>query len=917
MFSAIAMKGRILAICLISSLFASAQTGNYFLSHFVPGKEHFNNNVCFDIEQDDRGLFYFAIQGGVLRFDGRTWDVIRTSGAAYSLEIFNNQLYVAGSRGFGRIDVDQFGRTTYVPVYEQPDGRNIFQMLAINDQLYFLSDSHFFVYSSSSGEVTKLASSENDNWLALHEIFGNIFVSTENRGVLTLRENSLRPSSLIPDTTALVFAEQHEQRYILGTTDNRLFLCGPDLKLREIALSDAAYLSASVFVSATWVNKDLVALGTLRGGVVFINPNTGATQEIINYSTGLPDNEIYTLAKDRHQHIWAAHTYGFTRIAPYLPFRSYRYYAGLQGNLLCAIRHNNEVYVGTSLGLYKLVKEEFYDEITYFVDVPIKSKRTTQSQRKQNEQPPEEVKAERKGGLFSFLRKKKTEEPGVTQAPATGAPSESGGLTYRREKRTKRILRSAHYSYKKVEGIDAKVTQLVVWNGRLLAAGLSGVDEITNQGIVSVLDYPTRYLYVSGTSGKLLVSTYDDKIHELSSDKTGWGETRLISGVEDQVNFIFEEAGKAYWLCGLDKVYRVDADTTRTVTSYLIPNSRFERILGAHISGKPLFVNSSGFFEFDPSNTSLVAIDTLPQPEVYFAEQDRMWFNNDHGWFALGGSSENPGVDLLNLFSEIRFVSVDRRSGKLWIITGNNELLEFNTEKLQPYEASFPLFLRSVEQENIEVRKEKLRIDQESSSLHFTVVKPDYIGARSIEYRYFLEGLNATWSEWSASNDQVDIPYLPPGEYTLQVQAKDIFGRITEMDPVQIEVLPPYWKRSWFYALEFVIFASLVILSFRLSNRFRYVSMVLSMLSIIILIEFIQTTAGSTFVTDSSPVVEFLVQVGIAFLILPAELFLRKLMLRSIDKRGGYELSEGTEAKPEFDAASEEEKPATPSEETT
>lgn len=910
------MKGRILAFCLISSLLASAQTGNYFLSHFVPGKEHFNNNVCFDIEQDDRGLFYFAIQGGVLRFDGRTWDVIRTSGAVYALEIFNGQLYVAGSRGFGRIDVDQFGGTTYVPIYEQPDGRNIFQMLAINDQLYFLSDSHFFVYTSSNDQVTKLASSEEDNWLGLHEIFGNIFVSTETRGVLTLGKNSLVRASLMQDTTALVFAEQYEQQYLLGTTDNRLFLCAADLKLREIVLSDAAYLSASVFVSATWVNKDLVALGTLRGGVVFINPNTGATEEIINYNTGLPDNEIYTLAKDRHQHIWAAHTYGFTRIAPYLPFRSYRYYAGLQGNLLCATRHNNEVYVGTSLGLYKLVKEEFYDEITYFVDVPIKSKRPTQAQRKAEEPPPVEVKTERKGGLFSFLRKKKPEEEtAVTQAPATGAPSETSGITYKREKRTKRILRSAHYSYKKIDGIDAKVTQLVVWNGRLLAAGLSGVDEITSQGIVSVLDYPTRYLYASATSGKLLISTYDDKIHELISDKNNWIETGLISGVEEPVNFMFEETGKAFWLCGLDKVYRVDVDTSRTVVSYTIPNSRFERILGAHISGKPMFVNSSGFFEFNPSSTSLIANDTLPQPEVYFTGQDRIWFNDDHGWFVLGGLTKNSGVDLLNLFPEIRFVSVDRSSDRLWIITGNNELLQFNTEKLQPYETSFPLFLRSMEQENIEVRKDKLRIDQESSSLRFTVVKPDYIGARSIEYRYFLEGLNPTWTEWSASNNQVDIPYLPTGEYTLKVQAKDIFGRITEMDPILMEVLPPYWKRSWFYALEFVIFASLVILSFRLSNRFRYVSMVLSLLSIIILIEFIQTAAGSTFVTDSSPVVEFLVQVGIAFLILPAELFLRKFMLRSIDKRGGYELAETkTETAPQVTEA--EPKPATPSEET-
>jgi hypothetical protein len=905
------MKGKILAFCLVSSLFVSAQTGNYFLSHFIPGKEHFNNNVCFDIAQDDRGLFYFAIQGGVLRFDGRTWDVIRTSGAVYALEIFNNQLYVAGSRGFGKIEEDRFGNTTYVPIYEEADGQNVFQMLGINDQLYFLSDRHFFVYSFSRNQVTRLAANEADDWLGLHEIFGNIFVSTESRGVFTMGKNSMVPAGLLKDTTALVFAERHENQYLLGTADNRLFLCEEDMTLREIPLADIAYVSASVFVTATWVNRDLVALGTLRGGVVFINPATGATEEIINYSTGLPDNEIYMLAKDRHQHIWAAHTYGFTRIAPYLPFRSYRYYAGLQGNLLCATRHNNEVYVGTSLGLYKLVKEEFYDEITYFVDVPIRSKRPA---RQKAEEPPVEVKPERKGGLFAFLRKKKPEGEVAAQAPATGAPSEAGGVTYRREKRTKRILRSSHYAYKKLEGIDAKVTQLVVWNGRLLSAGLNGVNEIASDGIIPVLDYPTRYLFASAGTAKVIISTYDDKIHEFVSAEGKWIETRLIKGIEEPINYVFDEPGKAFWFCGLDKVYRMATDSTQRTQHYAIPNARFDRIIGTSVDGQPLVVSSSGFFKHNASAGVLEAIDSLPQPEVYFTESNRVWFNDDHGWFVLGESAKHAGVDLLNLFAEIRFISHDKSSDNLWIITGNNELLQFDTKKLQPYETSFPLFLRSMEQGNIEIRKNKLRIDQENSALHFRVVKPDYIGARSVEYRYFLEGLNPTWTEWSANNNQIDIPYLPNGEYTLKVQAKDIFGRITEMDPLLMEVLPPYWKRSWFYALEFVIFASLVILSFRLSNRFRYVSMVLSLLSIIILIEFIQTAAGSTFVTDSSPVVEFLVQVGIAFLILPVELFLRKFMLQSIDKRGGYAVAEEAEqeAQPKLPAEETESTPTPP-----
>jgi hypothetical protein len=129
---------------------------------------------------------------------------------------------------------------------------------------------------------------------------------------------------------------------------------------------------------------------------------------------------------------------------------------------------------------------------------------------------------------------------------------------------------------------------------------------------------------------------------------------------------------------------------------------------------------------------------------------------------------------------------------------------------------------------------------------------------------------------------------LPNGDYTLTVQAKNIFGKITELEPVSFEVLPPYWRRPWFYALEFSIFASMVMLSFRLSTRYRIVSRLLSLLTIILLIEFIQTVIGETILTKNSPVIDFFIQVVVALLVLPVEGYLRNLMLKSLDSSGKF-----------------------------
>ncbi len=354
------MKFRAFFLSLFLSIASYAQTGNYFLSHFSPDQKQ-SDNVCFDIAQDKRGVFYFATQAGVLQFDGRNWDIIRTNGAVYAIEFTESgDLYVAGSKGFGKIILDKNGLESFVPLYDQADAGYVFQIVALNENVYFLNDKSLFTYSIASDSVSRSSYETAGAFSNLSEIFGSLYVSTEERGIFKSERERLVKSTLpLPDSTTLIFSSKFESSYLLGTSDNRVFIYNENKRLKEIQLEDASYASASVIINATWVNGELVALGTLRGGIIFINPATGKTAEIINYNTGLQDNEIYTLIRDRNQNVWAAHAYGFTRIAPYLPLRSFRYYPGLQGSLLCATTHRNNVYVGTSLGLYKLEKRSF------------------------------------------------------------------------------------------------------------------------------------------------------------------------------------------------------------------------------------------------------------------------------------------------------------------------------------------------------------------------------------------------------------------------------------------------------------------------------------------------------------------------------------------------------------------------------
>lgn len=62
------------------------------------------------------------------------------------------------------------------------------------------------------------------------------------------------------------------------------------------------------------------------------------------------------------------------------------------------------------------------------------------------------------------------------------------------------------------------------------------------------------------------------------------------------------------------------------------------------------------------------------------------------------------------------------------------------------------------------------------------------------EYRYRLNG--KTWSQWSTST-QANFSNLMFGKFDLEVQARDLFGRLSEISKVSAYITPPFYMRWW------------------------------------------------------------------------------------------------------------------------
>ncbi len=825
--------------------FLLAQPGHYFLSHYKPGNDNISYR-SFDIQQDNHGILYFANRSGVLQFDGRTWDMVPIKGAVYSLAVTSQgDVFAAGSSGFGKIGLNEKNQLSYISLSDSlEEGKNMLTANAMGNAVYFVNDMHLIKLDSGSSKPKVLftATAEQGHFTGLFQIGPHLYLNTGKDGLKKIEGETLKPAEFPQIQTAqLVFSERSPNGKVdlIATQDNRFFLGKEGQTLIPFFPTDSLYLSANVAANGTWVTDKMIAIGTLRGGIVFADVETGETLEISNYYAGLPDNQVYSLLTDRHHGVWVAHDYGFTRVAPFLPFRTFNHYQGLDGNLLCVQTVANQVYVGTTLGLFLLERQEIFEE----VEAPVYGNREQRNNQKR---------------LNPKLKK------------------------------TVRVLKEVEFVYKRVQGISGKVDQLVVVENKLMCGGVGGVFEVDGLTALSVDREPVRNIFFSKNLQQLLLSTYTDKIKSFRPSNKGWQQTEFSDTLSSRADFIFEDNLQNIWICGRNRALKMGVEEGEILDAEFIPlpHTSVDKTVGLAYGQEVYLTQNGEFYHYASFKNTFVKYDSLPDSKKYFASAGYFWFYDGNKWRTVDRKLQGSiKTEWLKLFPDIRFLAPAEWGKSLWVITGGNELYQFSSDDHEASALSNPLFLKEVRgQQSKFAPGQKLRVEESESALTFEFIQPEYVSLQAVEYRYWVSGLQREWSQWSTLNNVINFPFLPPGKYNVQVQSKDLFGKVTELESIDFNVFPPYWKRPWFYALEFFFFGSLVVLSLRMkgaNTRYRYLSRFLSALTVIMLIQFIQTIAAANISLKSTPVADFFIQVLIALLVLPVEEFLRGRILKA------------------------------------
>lgn len=901
-----------------------AQEGDLFLTHHhhnIPGLD----DVNYQIKSDSKGQLYIANRSGIIQYDGLTWHHIATPSAAISIDLNEkDQLYVGCVGDFGLLGiVDKKLQFISLDTVTNDDGL-YFQTLYLDSYVYFVNEETIVRYDTHNASLSRTHLVDKDDFFSkLFVVDGKILVQTDKELYEYVNHELVSFDWPESNSFEFIFFEKHpaEDIYLAGTTKNTIYTYAKGV----FTLSDVTSLlsdNESFVDNGIWVNDDHFALSTLENGAILYNYRQNRTVEIINRETGLPDNEVHAIGIDREHGLWISHEFGLSRMELGIPFKTFSNFQGLHGHLYEAFFYKESLYVATSEGVYHLTKVERYKNVPYYKTVKKKVVKSVQKQVSDEDTAEEDVQQDEEEVEEQSQRKLSKREQRLARRKARKAKKNEENTEEEtiedehKNKPSQKIFKSVEevtivsknvrlreirkelvgeeWIFKHVDGIHFKTERFFVYQDELYAAGTSGVFHIKADSASMVIHEPVRFVTPEKKHDRLIVGNMYNEVKIYYKDGHEWVETENLNLHGDLVKTAFNDDNGRTWFATPTALIEFD-DITVDHFDYKIfkyKNQFIDNPKLTFINDRLYLINSEGYFYLDSVKLKVVLdqelMDLLGKPVKHLQQRDgEVWVYNGKNWYKIDHKKHVELMDIFGLFPDMSYVSFydDRH----WVIDEANELLEYHKSEEDSLFTMSHSFIRAAtsNQGDIDLRSAMV-FDYDENTFHFELSKPDYRGILNTVYQYRVAGIEDDWSEW-ISQPQITLSYLQPGVYSLDIRSKDAFGNIEQIAPLDFEIEPPYWQTLWFYSLQVLVMILLVMISGFMNRRARekyiIITEALTVLALVMIIEFLQAIAIEYFNVQSSPVVDLGINVLIAFCIFPLEQALKRY-LKAEENRG-------------------------------
>ncbi len=329
--------------------------------------------------QDRRGVLYIANNQGILEYDGVSWRLIKVKNETNvrSLTIDKNgKIYVGANGEFGFLEPDSRGSMRYVSLLanlnkKDRDFSDVWNTLSTNDGIYFQTENKIFRWDEKNIKVWNAEKS-------FHRIFyvnAHLFVrQREFGGLMEISNESIIPIpggeiftnesiyAMVPivlqstnsiRSENILISTKSKSLYILNLTSNKLNTTGGSaMSLKNFHTQVDPFLLSNFCYNLIKINKNY-SLATVTNGIVALD-TLGNLKFSLSKKTGLQDESIYSQYLDQSNNLWLACDNGISKININSPITTFTDKNGLEGTVQSIVRHNNTIFVATSLGIFSL-----------------------------------------------------------------------------------------------------------------------------------------------------------------------------------------------------------------------------------------------------------------------------------------------------------------------------------------------------------------------------------------------------------------------------------------------------------------------------------------------------------------------------------------------------------------------------------
>ncbi|HYJ62704.1 MAG TPA: triple tyrosine motif-containing protein [Parafilimonas sp.] len=720
------------------------------------------------IVQDKNGIVYFANQEGLLSFDGTYWKTYSLPNKTIVRSVAigtDNKIYVGGQDDFGYFTPDKKGKLIFKSLKTFLSKKDfactdIWNTVAFGNNIFFRSKEKIYQWDNYTVSVYPSTS----EWQFLG-VGNNQLIAQDADNILEFNNGLWQPiiSNLKTSSKFIISSISsfgHDSAFIATINTGFYILSGNHLS--PFHFSNQNPFSNQRVLTVTTISKDKIAVGTNLAGFYIINKK-GEVIQNISRKEGLQINNILYLYEDARKNLWIGLDNGIDFIA-YNNAIKHIYPEKLnEGEGYAALIFKNNLYVGTSNGLYKVALSDKND-LSYcngeFISIP-----------------------DTKGSAFALFNI----NDNVLLGHHDGAFKVNGNTV------TSIDAHQGYFDF--IPYYSVQPSSLIIGgnenglnffdyknNTFTLKSRLPDFNEfsqfaaVDNNGSIIWVAHPYRGVY------KIDISQPAHPKIKLYTDANGLPSylNNHLFKIRNHVVITTEKGVYEYNA-------RTDSFQPSAFYAPLLGNKNI-RHLKEDQKGNIWFIEDKnlGVIDFSKGKPELIYFPELNDKMVkgfeciYPYNEYNVFVGAEKGLYHINYAEYKQN----QYTTEVRISSVKAFGRSDSFLFGGyygdvNNILKQAVDKIP-------------------------NLSKRWNSLHFEYSSPFYEGQKSLEYSYYLKGFDKNWSAWSKKAEK-DYTNLPAGNYLFQAKAKNNLSGESAISTYQFIVLPAWYQTAWAYILYALI----------------------------------------------------------------------------------------------------------------